>query len=1137
MTDEQPPEVAGDPGSSEDEWWSSTQALLFSEEDRRAIREGGEAAFPSGIGEGTGHPDEQTTEWFTFDEGLDTGSLQALPRRVHHVTTVLVAHDGAAWLPAVVTGIANQTRPADVAIGVDTGSTDTSLSIMREAFGDQRAVEARRGSGFGEGVRAALAYLDREAAVTFGEGSGAPEGVQWVWLLHDDSAPTATCLQALLDTADDNPGAAILGTKILGWHDARLLLEAGVSVTGSGRRFTGLEIGEHDQGQHDGVREVMAVSSAGMLVRRDLWDLLGGFDPRLPLFRDDLDFCWRAHRAGQQVLIATRAVVHHREASTHGRRATGVKHPERTDREAAVHVLLAQAPPFAAPFVALRLLLGSILRSLAFLLGKDVAGARDEVAAVLSVAVHPVRLGRSRALVRRTSTEPSSAVRHLRPKMSWQLRQAIEAFIGIATTSSAAPASSVTAMEAGPGDDDSAYLEATGANVIKRLLIRPSVFIFVGLSILTIAASWGLWWGSGVLQGGALLPSPTGATDLWERYAQAWHDVGPGSNVPSAPFLMLVYAVAVALLGKGAFAVQVIMLMGIPVAGWAAYFALRGVVSSSWIRAWAGVAYALLPAVTGAVAAGRLGTMMVAILFPFAARSFVRIARSQGTFRRAAGTALLLTALTAAAPAMWIIALIAAAAVVINAWTSQGRSAIAVTRRMALAAFAPLLLLMPWTVYLFTHPALFLLEPGVASPTLNDPNIAPLDILLLHPGGPGMTPIWISVAIVLAGLLALFRRDNFASILTCWSVATVALAIGMVQVVLLITPPGATTALRSWPGPATLTLGAVLILAAALGADGLPARLSRENFNLMQPVAALVAVAAVVAPIATAVFWFPVATAKLVRAPASSVPAFVEADALSPQAPRTLVLRQDSEGRVLYSLINGAGPLLGDADVSPDASVWEAIDPLVAALASGRGGDEVQGLAGYSIRYVLLAAGTSADLIPVLDGAPGLRRLSSSGGEVLWSISGVTTRARVISEEGATGVDLAYRGIDDPSSPLPLNPYLAATMPVPGKALSIGALVDDHWIALATDPQTGESITLARVMSTGATGWSQAFALPSGLPNVQVSYDPEVRSRWLWLQGMILLVLVVLALPSRRSRIDPDADEAALATGASGVAR
>ena len=113
----------------------------------------------------------------------------------------------------------------------------------------------------------------------------------------------------------------------------------GVSIDGDGRRVTGLEQREHDQGQHDGVRDVLAVSSAGMLIRQDVWEELAGFDPHLPLYRDDVDFCWRVHRAGGRVLVAADAVLHHRETSAHGRRQVRDGVPSAPDREAAIRVL------------------------------------------------------------------------------------------------------------------------------------------------------------------------------------------------------------------------------------------------------------------------------------------------------------------------------------------------------------------------------------------------------------------------------------------------------------------------------------------------------------------------------------------------------------------------------------------------------------------------------------------------------------------------------------------------------------------------------------------------------------------------------------------------------------------------------
>ncbi len=1109
-----------------DEWWESTSALLFTAEDKAAFRAA--SAEPDSLVEsGESSQDERPTEWFSALPPEGSEPAEVLPRRDHHVTVVLVTHDGAAWLPSVLTGLANQTRPPDAAVAIDTESSDHSLTLLRASFGVDRVVTGPSRQGFGQAVRRGLEHIGRVEAFSGGAASG--QVTQWVWLLHDDSAPDPTCLDALLKTADDYPSASVLGPKILGWHDRRLLLEAGVSISNSGRRLTGLERGEHDQGQHDGVRDVLSVSSAGMLVRREIWDLLGGFDPELKLFRDDLDFCWRAQRSGARVLIATDAIVHHREAATHGSRSSDVaSRPHRAERVASVHVLLAHCTALAAPFVALRLLFGSAMRSLAYLLGKDLGAARDEIVAVFVVAFHPWSLRRSRKRVKATASEPASIVRHLRPQLAWQMRQGLEAIAGIVTTSGASSGQQTSALDSGPIDDDASFLSDQSSGLIRRLILRPGTVLTAALGLFALVALWGLWWGGGTLQGGALLPSPGSAADLWDRYSQAWHDVGPGSTVPSAPYLMVIYPLALLLLGKAWLAVNVLLLLAMPIAGWAVYFTLRGVVASTAIRVWAGVAYALLPAMAGAISSGRIGTTMAAILLPFAVRSCVRISRPQGTFRRAAGTAILIAALTACVPIMWVIAVILAIGATVIGITRYGRSASRMIRRIWFAVLTPVLLLWPWSADLFLHPSLFLFEPGVTSRALSDSEVTAVDVLLLHPGGPGMTPVWLSAGLLLAGLLAFMRRDRIRAVALAWVVGLVALIIGVLQTVVLVTPPDSAIALRPWPGPATLLLGLSVIGAAAYAADGLRARVTRADFNLMQPIGFLIALLAIAAPAGSAVLWAPVAAGELRKGPMSAVPAFVAADAVSPQAPRTLVLRQDSAGRVRYSLINGTGPQLGDADVAPAAAVWMPLDALVADLASGRGGDEVTGLSAYGVRYVLLAAGTSAELIPVLDGEPGLRRLSSAGGEVLWRIAGTTSRARLIAGAEQTSI-----GVND-GRDLTAAPYIDQGLPdgTGARYLAIGTTPDPAWRAVAITPVTGEAVGLPAVAVEGASGWSQAFATPEGTPQVIVDFNGSERSRWLWIQFGVLILLIVLALPSRK-KADLDSEDDA---GIGGIA-
>jgi hypothetical protein len=249
----------------------------------------------------------------------------------------------------------------------------------------------------------------------------------------------------------------------------------------------------------------------------------------------------------------------------------------------------------------------------------------------------------------------------------------------------------------------------------------------------------------------------------------------------------------------------------------------------------------------------------------------------------------------------------------------------------------------------------------------------------------------------------------------------------------------------------------------------------------------------------------------LARNSPATVPAFVAADAFGPQAPRTLILTQLPAGNIEYTLINGDGLRLGDADTPPDSQVWRTIDPYVAAMASGRGGDEVAALGGYGVRYVSLAPGSSTEIVPILDAEPGLRRLSNSDGEVLWRVSGVTSRARITDGDIQSPV-----GITSPKN-LGTEPYIEQILPdgTGTRVLYIGAGADSRWNA-------GD---LESVTTEGLLDWSATFEIPSGSPEVRVVFDNSSRQLWLLAQLFVVLSLIVIALPSRkRMKVDPDLD-------------
>ena len=185
-------------------------------------------------------------------------------------------------LPGLIRAVREQTHPVSRVVGVDTGSQDRSGATLTELLGQDAVFGMDPETGYGAAVARALQHsaARRPAPGSAGGPVQGVQGAEWIWLLHDDCEPAADALEQLLTAASRSRSVAVVGPKLKDLSDRRVVREAGITTDRAGRRLTGVEPGEIDQGQHDGSRAVLAVSSAGMLIRRDVWDQLGGFDPQ-----------------------------------------------------------------------------------------------------------------------------------------------------------------------------------------------------------------------------------------------------------------------------------------------------------------------------------------------------------------------------------------------------------------------------------------------------------------------------------------------------------------------------------------------------------------------------------------------------------------------------------------------------------------------------------------------------------------------------------------------------------------------------------------------------------------------------------------------------------------------------------------
>ena len=214
--------------------------------------------------------------------------------RIH---VVIVSHDPGLWFDEMLESVAAQDHRLVEVTVVDTGSeADPTARIHR--FLPQASVHRLESNpGF---APAANRVLDAHPAPGF------------IAVCHDDVVLAPNALRLLAEEAVRS-NAGIVGPKYVDWDDPSAIRQVGLLVDKTGTPIPTVETGELDQQQHDAVQDMFAVPGGCVLVREDLFRVVGGFDPKMSFCYENVDLCWRARTVGARVMVVPSAVVRHRQ--------------------------------------------------------------------------------------------------------------------------------------------------------------------------------------------------------------------------------------------------------------------------------------------------------------------------------------------------------------------------------------------------------------------------------------------------------------------------------------------------------------------------------------------------------------------------------------------------------------------------------------------------------------------------------------------------------------------------------------------------------------------------------------------------------------------------------------------------------
>ena len=999
----------------------------------------------------------------------------------HRVTAILVLHDGATWLPEVVASLTSQTHQIDQIVAVDTGSIDSSAKLVKGARIPVLPMD--RETGFGEAIFHAVSTLP---AITD------PES-EWLWIIHDDLSVHRKALANLIAEVKSRPNVAMAGPKLLGWHDRTHLLEIGISIAANGNRWTGLEPAEYDQGQRDGVHEVLAVSTAGALIRRDVFEQLGGFDPNLDLFRDDVDFGWRLYSAGYAAIAVSSAVAFHAEASANERRTVDVAEaflhrPLLLDRRNAAYVLLSNSSWWRLPLLTVQLLTGSVFRAIGFLFAKLPGYASDEILAVGTLFIHPGELFEARKVRRSQRLVPAGIALKFIPSRWSQIRQSLsrsaEWIRSQVFPDEISEVRDISILDENLDEED-LLTPAASRNwfsLIKRPLVALPLFLF----ILTLIWSRNRF---GSIFGGALPEQPAGVSDIWNTYFSGWHSIGMGTSAAAPTWLAIVAVLATPFFGSLKLFVAILFILAPLFIAGSGYLLLRQLTNNRWLTVGASLLYAISPVAISAVNSGRLSTVMVLIILPlFISASQGIFAIDQFTWRRIFGLTLLGSVLFAFSPILLIVSILINGFAIYRDYSASDRGVNAelfnnrLYRRLALV-ITPLLICAPWSFELLVEPKRFFIDSGFLL-SGGGPNFA----LMGNPGGPGSLPVFIISPLILVLGISLFSSTKarfvaelgFISLLAAVLLSTVS-----------ITGQGTSIATPIYAGSLLSLTTIAAIAASVIMLDKLRERLITTNINFRHISAGILLVITALYSI-TSISWMvssgansPLQTGKSVVLPAFLA---VEVDA------KTMVIRPRTTGEEVtlnYYLARGGDATLAQPDMAP--ADREQISAAVQELVDGTGLTASTTFAVHGIKFLFLKSPVDENIARVIDGLGGFSRASSTNAGIVWKIS--VNTGSVLFTDASGKKSVVQEG------------KLGITVNEPGE-LTLTENYSQGWRAM----QDGSRLERKR----SADGMPVFTVIEPG--TVTLIYDGTSRRAWISFQTIVLVTVMVLALPAGRRR-------------------
>lgn len=218
------------------------------------------------------------------------------------VSIVIVNFNGAHHLNECLTSIGNIDYQNYEVVLIDNASSDGSVDLLKNNFPRVRIVSLQKNNGFAEGSNIGAVHASGE----------------YIVFLNNDTKVEKKWLSELVTEILSDSSIATCGSKMF-FYGGNIINHAGAAVTLLGNGYD-IGFGQADSRAFNNKRPVGSTCGGSMIIRKDVFQRLGGFDADHFACAEDVDLCLRAWIYGFKNIYVPSSVVYHKYGGTLGKR-------------------------------------------------------------------------------------------------------------------------------------------------------------------------------------------------------------------------------------------------------------------------------------------------------------------------------------------------------------------------------------------------------------------------------------------------------------------------------------------------------------------------------------------------------------------------------------------------------------------------------------------------------------------------------------------------------------------------------------------------------------------------------------------------------------------------------------------------